>query len=164
MRRGLLSRRSSHRPWDRNSGDWGNPAVATRLGSIAAFALVWENCHERISGRCVAFWPPPGRGLVSISETRRKFPCKEVGLHRTIDPKRDFGHRIGAIAGRIKEARDRAAVYVGSDASEYLDREPRAEQELSASENELVSGAKRVRQLNAHLDHLHRMLEVLKQK
>ena len=68
------------------------------------------------------------------------------------------------LARRIKDARDRAAVSVGNDASEYLDREPSAEQELSASENELVSAAKRVRQLNAHLDHLHRVLDVLKQK
>ena len=67
------------------------------------------------------------------------------------------------LARRLKDARDRAAVHVGSDASEYLDREPSAEQELSASENELVAAGKRVRQLNAHLEHLHRMLDVLKQ-
>ena len=68
------------------------------------------------------------------------------------------------LARRIKGARDRASVYVGSDASEYLDREPSAEQELSASEHELISAAKRVRQLNAHLAHLHRVLDVLQQK
>jgi hypothetical protein len=68
------------------------------------------------------------------------------------------------LARRLKDARDRAAVSGGNDASEYLDREPSAEQELSASENELVSAAKRVRQLNAHLDHLHRVLDVLQQK
>ena len=118
MRRGLLSKRSVTPSMGSQQRRLGKPGRCARLGSIAAFALVWENCHERISGRCFAFWPPPGRGLVSISKTRRKFPCKEVGLHRTIDPKCDFGHRIGEIAGRIKEARDRAAVYVGSDASE----------------------------------------------
>ena len=68
------------------------------------------------------------------------------------------------LARRIKDARDSAAVYVGNDASEYLDREQSAEQELSASEHELVSAAKRARQLNAHLEHLHRVLDVLKQK
>jgi hypothetical protein len=67
------------------------------------------------------------------------------------------------LARRLKDARDRAAVYVGSDASEYLDREQSTEKELSASENELISAAKRVRQLNAHLEHLHRVLDVLKQ-
>ena len=76
----------------------------------------------------------------------------------------DIESEKDGLARRLKDARDRAAVHVGSDASEYLDREPSAEQELSASENELVSAAKRVRQLNAHLDHLHRVLDVLQQK
>jgi hypothetical protein len=76
----------------------------------------------------------------------------------------DIESEKDGLARRLKDARDRAAVHVGSDASEYLDREPSVEQELSASERELVSAAKRVRQLNAHLEHLHRVLEVLKQK
>ena len=54
--------------------------------------------------------------------------------------------------------RDRASIYVGSEVSEYLDREPSVERELSSSENELVSAAQRVRQLNAQLEHLHRVL------
>jgi len=68
------------------------------------------------------------------------------------------------LARRIKEARDSASVYVGSEASEYLDREESVEKELSASEQVLVSAAQRVRQLNAQLEHLHRVLDVLKQK
>jgi hypothetical protein len=43
-------------------------------------------------------------------------------------------------------------------------REQSAEKELSASENELVTAAKRLRQLDAQKKHLHGVLEVLKQK
>ena len=55
-------------------------------------------------------------------------------------------------------------MYVDSDASEYLDREQSTEKELSASENELVTAAKRLRQLDAQKKHLQGVLEVLKQK
>src|SRR3984957_11583546 len=68
------------------------------------------------------------------------------------------------LARRLKDARDRAAVHVGSDASEYLDRETSVEQELSASERELVSAPKRVRRFNSHLEHFYRVSDVLKQK
>jgi hypothetical protein len=100
----------------------------------------------------------------SINETRRKFRCKKVGLDRTIYPKCDFGTEKDGLARRLKDARDSASVYVGSEASEYLDREESVEKELSASEQVLVSAAQRVRQLNAQLEHLHRVLDVLKQK
>jgi predicted nucleic acid-binding Zn-ribbon protein len=76
----------------------------------------------------------------------------------------DIESEKDGLARRIKDARDQASVYVGSEPFEYLDREQSTEKELSASEHELVSAAKRVRQLNAHLENLHRVLEVLKQK
>ena len=75
-----------------------------------------------------------------------------------IDSEKD---RLGR---RLKDARDRASVYVGSDASEYLDREQSTEKELSASESELVTAAKRLRELDAQKKHLQGVLEVLKQK
>jgi chromosome segregation ATPase len=76
----------------------------------------------------------------------------------------DIESEKDGLARRLKDARDSASVYVGSEASEYLDREESVEKELSASEQVLVSAAQRLRQLNAQLEHLHRVLDVLKQK
>jgi hypothetical protein len=75
----------------------------------------------------------------------------------------DIESEKDGLARRLKDARDSASVHAGSEASEYLDREESVEKELSASEQVLVSAAQRVRQLNAQLEHLHRVLDVLKQ-
>jgi hypothetical protein len=76
----------------------------------------------------------------------------------------DIDSEKDGLGRRLKDARDRASVYVGSDASEYLDREQSTEKELSASESELATAAKRLRELDAQKKHLQGVLEVLKQK
>jgi len=92
--------------------------------------------------------------------------AKRLGaIERTIrNAISDIESEKDGLARRMKDARDRASISVGSDASEYLDREPSVERELSSSENELISAAQRVRQLNAQLEHLHRVLDVLVKK
>ena len=65
---------------------------------------------------------------------------------------------------RIKDARDRAAMLVGNETFGYVDREPEKEQELSNSEQALMSATGRVKQLDAQLEHLQRVLAVLQQK
>ena len=53
---------------------------------------------------------------------------------------------------------------MGNEYSEYSDRDPKAERSLTAdAEGELVEAGKRIRQLTARIEHLHRVLEVLKQ-
>jgi hypothetical protein len=114
---------------------------------------------QQIEGLNMRFW---------IRSTRRdeSTDAKRLGsIERSIQNAiSDIESEKDGLARRIKDARDSASVYVGSDASEYLDREESVEKELSASEQVLVSAAQRVRQLNAQLEHLHRVLDVLKQK
>jgi hypothetical protein len=65
---------------------------------------------------------------------------------------------------RVKETRDIAAVLMGNDTYGYDDREPAQEQELSASEQALAAARDRMRHLDAHVAHLHRLLELVRQK
>ena len=53
---------------------------------------------------------------------------------------------------------------MGTEPFEYRDREQAREDKLSESEQELVSAARRMRELDAQKEHLQRVLEVLKQK
>jgi hypothetical protein len=57
----------------------------------------------------------------------------------------DIESEKDGLARRIKDAGDSASVYVGGDASEYLDREESVEKGLSVCEQVLVSAAQRVR-------------------
>ena len=65
---------------------------------------------------------------------------------------------------RIDIARDRASALLGNETSEYMDREPQNEQLLLEAERNLIAGEKRIRQLTAHVEHLGRVLDLLKQK
>lgn len=63
---------------------------------------------------------------------------------------------------RLELARARASALLGNETLE--DREPKNEQMLVQAENELIAGEKRIRQLAAHLEHLARVLCLLKQQ
>ena len=65
---------------------------------------------------------------------------------------------------RIDTARARASALVGNETFEYRDREPQKEELLLEAEQNLISGEKRIRQLTAHVDHLRKVLDLLKQK
>ena len=67
-------------------------------------------------------------------------------------------------ARRLDSARGRASVLMGTEQSDALDREEKTESLLADSEHELVAAGKRINQLAAHIGHLHRVLEILKQK
>ena len=68
------------------------------------------------------------------------------------------------LEGRLKEARNQASMLMGNEPFEYRGREQAREQKLSESEQELVSAARRMRELDAQKEHLQRVLEVLTQK
>jgi hypothetical protein len=53
---------------------------------------------------------------------------------------------------------------MGTEQLDALDREEKTESLLADSEHELVAAGKRINQLAAHIGHLHRVLEILKQK
>jgi hypothetical protein len=65
---------------------------------------------------------------------------------------------------RIEEARGRAAILMGNETFGELDRDKQSEQLLQASEQALIAASNRMRQLAAHLEHLQRVLGVLRQK
>jgi hypothetical protein len=114
---------------------------------------------KRIEGLNMRFWlRSPRRDESTDAKRLGSIERSILSANSDIDSEKD------GLGRRLKDARDRASVYVGSDASEYLDREQSAEIELSASENELVTAAKRLRQLDARKKHLQGVLEVLKQK
>jgi hypothetical protein len=64
---------------------------------------------------------------------------------------------------RIQDAKNQAGMLVGNDTYEYMDREAATEQELSISEQTLLAAEERMRQLNAHIAHLQRVLAALEQ-
>ena len=68
------------------------------------------------------------------------------------------------LAHRLKDARNQASMLMGTDLFEHRDREQAKEDKLSQSEQELVSAARRMRELDAQKVHLQRILEVLKQR
>lgn len=63
---------------------------------------------------------------------------------------------------RIEIARERAATLIGTGDFEYRDREPKKEQMLTAAEDQLLEGDRRIIELSAHVDHLRRVLDLLK--
>lgn len=65
---------------------------------------------------------------------------------------------------RIEEVRGRASMLMGSETFDYVDRDEKTEQQLQASERVLIAANSRIRQLTAHLEHLRRILEILKQR
>jgi hypothetical protein len=65
---------------------------------------------------------------------------------------------------RLDLARDRASSLLGNETSEYLDREPQSERLLVEAERNLIAGEKRIRQLTAHMEHLGRVLDLLKRR
>ena len=65
---------------------------------------------------------------------------------------------------RLKEARDQAAMLVGDEPFEYRDREKAKEEKLSEAEDNLMTAAARLRELDTQTAHLHRVLQALKQK
>lgn len=65
---------------------------------------------------------------------------------------------------QLESARDRASALLGNEASEYLDRELKSEQLLFEAEHDLIAGERRIRQLTTHLEHLGRVLDLLRQK
>lgn len=67
-------------------------------------------------------------------------------------------------ARRLDAARGRACVLMGTEQLDAFDREEKTESLLADSERELVEAGKRIDQLTAHIRHLHRVLEILKQK
>jgi hypothetical protein len=62
---------------------------------------------------------------------------------------------------RIEKQRGQASMSMGNEVYGDLEREPDAEKSLSKAEKDLSQGLARVRELNAHLEHLHRVLAVL---
>lgn len=65
---------------------------------------------------------------------------------------------------RLERAKASASTLLGNDTFEYRDREPENEQLLVEAEHNLIAADRRIRQLDAHLEHLHRVLDLLKQK
>lgn len=65
---------------------------------------------------------------------------------------------------RIQNAKNQASMLMGNDAFEYMDREPKTEQELTTSEQLLLAAERRMRQLSEHLAHLQRVLQTLNPK
>jgi hypothetical protein len=65
---------------------------------------------------------------------------------------------------RLDVARAQASVLLGTDTFEHRDRERENEQLLLEAEHNLIAADRRIHQLDSHLEHLRRVLELLKQK
>jgi hypothetical protein len=65
---------------------------------------------------------------------------------------------------RTERAANNAAMLMGNDAIEYLDREPQTEELLLREERTILAAGKRIQELAEHLDHLHKVLALLRQK
>ena len=63
---------------------------------------------------------------------------------------------------RLADASIRTSLLMDNDASDYGDRDQAAERRLADVEGQLVAAASRIRQINAHIEHLARVLEALK--
>ena len=68
------------------------------------------------------------------------------------------------LARRLEAARGRAAALLGSDTSDYGSRDPKSEQLLQQAEDDLMAAQKRVNELAAHIGHMGRVLDCLRQK
>jgi hypothetical protein len=64
---------------------------------------------------------------------------------------------------RIENARVRASTLLGNETFGCQDREPQKEELLLEAERNLISGEKRIRQLEAHMEHLRKVIDLLKQ-
>src|SRR5277367_902206 len=62
---------------------------------------------------------------------------------------------------RIEKQRGHASALMGNEIYGNLEREPEAAKLLDGAEEELSRGLARLRELNAHLEHLHWVLAVL---
>ena len=56
-----------------------------------------------------------------------------------------------ALALRVKNAQDLAALAAGNDSDEYLSREPEDTKRLVGYEQQLIAGYKRIEELDAHI-------------
>src|ERR1700722_14090868 len=65
---------------------------------------------------------------------------------------------------RVEGARNSAASLMGTEQVDYLDRDQKKEKMLSDLEQQIIAGGNRIRQLNEHLEHLRRVLELLTKK
>jgi hypothetical protein len=63
---------------------------------------------------------------------------------------------------RIESARVVAAFALSNGIDDYLQREPEDEKSLIKSEADMVSGQARVRQLDDHIEHFCRLLQLLR--
>jgi hypothetical protein len=63
---------------------------------------------------------------------------------------------------RMRSATNNAAMLIGNDTFEYLDREPETERLLLDEEKTIMTARNRIQQLGAHLDHLRRILEAVR--
>jgi hypothetical protein len=64
-----------------------------------------------------------------------------------------------ALGLRVKNAQDLAAMSVGNASDEYLTREPKDERSISAYEQQMIAGHKRVEELNTHIASLNAVRE-----
>jgi len=64
---------------------------------------------------------------------------------------------------RIENARVRASTLLGNATFEYQDRERQKEELLLEAERNLISGEKRIHQIEAHMLHLRKVIDLLKQ-
>jgi hypothetical protein len=62
---------------------------------------------------------------------------------------------------RIDKQRVQASVMIGNEIYGDLERHPEAEKLLTDAEREMLRGLARIRELNAHMDHLHGVLAAL---
>ena len=68
------------------------------------------------------------------------------------------------LSRRLEIERGRAAALLGNETPEHPDRDAKSERMLVGAGQNLIAGQKRVRQLDAHLEHLGRLLDLLKEK
>jgi hypothetical protein len=69
---------------------------------------------------------------------------------------------LAGLRKRIEAVRQLAALSLGNGGGDYEERGAEEEQQLAKSESELVVGEARIRQLDTHVQHLRRVLGLLK--
>jgi hypothetical protein len=67
------------------------------------------------------------------------------------------------LSQRVEKQRGKASVLMGNEIYGDLERDPEAEKSLNYAEQELSRGLVRIGALNAHLEHLRRVLVLLKE-
>jgi hypothetical protein len=90
-----------------------------------------------------------------------RFKVRSLGRDDSADAR-----RLGLIERSLltEVARNRAASLMGTEQVDYLDRDQKTEKMLTDVEQQLFAGDNRIRRLNAHLEHLRRVLELLSQR